>query len=313
MDNVYTVTSQHHVFSELVTTRQNEICSALSAVDGLAFIEDSWTRPGGGGGKTRILESDTFEKAGVNTSTVFGEISKSEAPMFQSLVKKVNDSIEDIDHARFFATGISVVIHPKNPYVPTVHANYRYFECHTSQGVVWWMGGGADLTPYYVNNHDICHFHSVHRHACDEFSPGFYAVSKKACDDYFYLPHRKETRGVGGVFFDYLNDNFDAQLSFVSNISKAFIDAYIPIVTMRKDTPYSEDHRRWQSIRRGRYAEFNLLHDRGTLFGLKTSGRIESIFMSMPPNASWVYNYLPPLGSPEYDMQQVVLNPRDWA
>ena len=215
--------------------------------------------------------------------------------------------------ASFFATGISLVIHPKNPFIPTVHANYRYFECHTSNGLIWWMGGGADLTPYYLNDEDARHFHGVHQRACDQFKSGFYAEAKSACDAYFYLPHRQETRGVGGIFFDYLNDDFDSQFEFISRISLAFIDSYIPIVKKHKDHPYTDAHRQWQSIRRGRYAEFNLLHDRGTLFGLKTNGRIESIFMAMPPNAAWVYNFSPKQGSAEAELQAVLQTPKQWT
>lgn len=307
-------TSQKDQFSTLIHRRQNDICEALSAIDNNnPFHEDKWDRPGGGGGITRILESPTFEKAGVNTSVVFGAISSSEAPTFNTLINKVDPTLNCNTDSHFFATGISLVIHPRNPFIPTVHANYRYFECVTPMGMVWWMGGGADLTPYYLNEDDVRHFHTKHQDACDQFQPGFYATAKTACDNYFYLPHRKETRGVGGIFFDYLNQNFDTQLHFVTTISLAFIDAYVPIVTRQKDHPYTSDHRRWQSIRRGRYAEFNLLHDRGTLFGLKTNGRIESILMSMPPNASWVYNHSPRKGSAEDTMLQVLNSPKDWV
>lgn len=305
--------NQKNQFSTLVSQRQNDICNALSEVDGTLFLEDTWDRPGGGGGITRMLESPTFEKAGVNTSQVFGPISDTERPMFTTLINKVAPHISSLKGSDFFATGISLVIHPKNPYVPTVHANYRYFECNTPTDTIWWMGGGADLTPYYLNTEDNRHFHTVHQTACDAFKPGFYATSKKACDDYFYLPHRNETRGVGGIFFDYLNDDFDRQLHFISSISSAFIDAYLPIVSRQKDTPYQDEHRHWQSIRRGRYAEFNLLHDRGTLFGLKTNGRVESIFMSMPPNAAWAYNYVPRPGSAEERLQQVLKSPQHWV
>ncbi|RAP23444.1 oxygen-dependent coproporphyrinogen oxidase [Candidatus Marinamargulisbacteria bacterium SCGC AG-343-K17] len=304
---------QAQQFATLVKTRQNDICDALSAIDDVPFHVDEWTRPGGGGGNTRILTSSTFEKAGVNTSQVFGTISTKEAPMFSTLIDKVNPKFTLTDDSHFFATGVSLVIHPKNPFVPTVHANYRFFECTNNTSTIWWMGGGADLTPYYLDEDDATHFHTTHHQVCEAFIPGCYNDYKKACDDYFFLPHRGETRGIGGIFFDYLSNDYNAQFSFISNISKAFIDAYLPIVKKQKDTPYSDEHREWQAVRRGRYAEFNLLYDRGTLFGLKTNGRIESILMSMPPKAQWTYDHSPLPNSPEYALLNVLKHPQPWV
>ena len=311
--NIFMASDQALQFSTLIKARQNEICDALSAIDDATFQVDDWTRPGGGGGNTRILSSDTFEKAGVNTSQVYGHISKKETPMFSTLIKKVDPNFALTDDSHFFATGVSLVIHPKNPYVPTVHANYRYFECTNNSSSIWWMGGGADLTPYYLDEEDIAHFHVTHQTICENFQTGCYDDYKKACDEYFYLPHRGETRGVGGIFFDYLSNDYDDQFSFISNISRGFIDAYLPIVKKQKDKPYTDNHREWQAVRRGRYAEFNLLYDRGTLFGLKTNGRIESILMSMPPKAEWQYNLVPRKDSPEDLMLQVLKKPRHWT
>lgn len=299
-------------FATLVKSRQDEICKVLSSIDETQFQVEDWERPGGGGGNTRILQSPTFEKAGVNTSEVFGVISETEAPMFSTLIHKVDDTFQLTNNSHFYATGISLVIHPKNPFVPTVHANYRYFECNNGLTTIWWMGGGADLTPHYIDEEDITHFHEIHYQACEDFQPGSYATFKKACDQYFFLPHRGETRGVGGVFFDYLSSDYMVQFNFISNISKAFINAYVPIVKKQKDQAYTHANREWQLIRRGRYAEFNLLYDRGTLFGLKTNGRIESILMSMPPKAEWQYNVIPAKDSPENAMQQLLKNPKEW-
>ncbi len=307
------VSKQGIIFATLVESRQNDICRALEAIDDGTFNLDLWKRPGGGGGNTRILESSTFEKAGVNTSRVFGKITPSEVPMFNQLVQKVDSNFQISKETQFFATGISLVIHPKNPFIPTVHANYRYFEINTNGSMLWWMGGGADLTPYYLIDEDVTHFHNTHCQICEAYSAGSYDVFKAKCDDYFYLPHRQETRGVGGIFFDYLNDNFDLQFEFISNLSTGFIDAYIPIVKQRLHRSYTDSHRKWQAIRRSRYAEFNLLYDRGTLFGLKTNGRIESILMSMPPMASWVYNYEPKKDSAEAKLQTVLKHPQQWV
>jgi len=281
-------------FAEL----QNEICRELTAVDGQAFREDLWERPGGGGGRTRVLsEGGLFEKAGVNFAAVHGEFS-------EDLARTMPGRARD-----FQATGISLVLHPRNPFVPTVHANFRFLR----QGTVWWFGGGADLTPYYPFREDVIHFHRVWKQVCARYpAPVNYVRFKKWCDEYFYLPHRQEHRGVGGIFFDYLQGDFAVLMAFVEDAGRAFLQAYLPIVHRRKDTPYQEKHRLWQQIRRGRYVEFNLLYDRGTQFGLKTGGRVESILMSLPPLVRWVYDYRPEPGSPEADLLDY-LRPRDWA
>ena len=273
---------------EFFAALQDEICAALEAVDGSAFQQDLWERPGGGGGRTRVLqEGSVFEKGGVNFSYVFGE-------MPEKLARQV-DSGGD---RSFSATGVSLVLHPRNPMVPTVHANFRYFE----QGSVAWFGGGADLTPYYPYREDAIHFHTVLKAACDQHHPDYYPRFKKWCDDYFYLPHRNETRGVGGLFFDHLKgeeSSLEAIFAFVQDAGKAFLPAYLPIVERRQPEPYAERERTHQLIRRGRYVEFNLVYDRGTLFGLETKGRTESILMSLPPLTKWVYDYRPEPGTPE--------------
>ena len=302
-----------NLMEELVKNRQLSIVNALEEIDTKSFQTDTWQRDGGGGGITKVLQGTVFEKAGVNTSSVSGIITESEAPMFQQLMKKAGATIDLTSKTSFNATGISLVIHPINPFVPTVHANYRFFEMENEHGSCWWFGGGADLTPYYLFEDDCTHFHRIHQGVCETYQKGAYHQFKKECDNYFYIKHRKETRGVGGIFFDYLNDNYDELFDFIKAGSGCFIDAYLPIVKNRMNLPYTENHKKWQSIRRGRYAEFNLVYDRGTLFGLKTNGRIESILMSMPPMAEWRYDYQPEEGSDEAKLQTILLNPRDWV
>ncbi|MEK9727181.1 MAG: oxygen-dependent coproporphyrinogen oxidase [Candidatus Margulisiibacteriota bacterium] len=307
------ISTQGKMVSELLKQRQDEICQHLNAVDGSSFVEDIWSRSGGGGGITRIIESEVYEKAGVNTSIVHGLMKDSEVDMFNQLIKRVSPIEELTTSSAFFATGVSLVIHPRNPHVPTVHANYRYFEVNLNNNEsLWWFGGGADLTPYYLIDDDAKHFHSIHQKVCESYKKGSYVEFKSHCDRYFFLPHRQETRGIGGIFFDYLNDDFNLLFNFIGHASSAFIDAYLPIVNKRKGMTYSTDERHWQCIRRGRYAEFNLLYDRGTLFGLKTNGRIESILMSMPPEARWGYNIQPRPKSKEAHLQNILKSPRDW-
>jgi coproporphyrinogen III oxidase len=278
---------------------QDRICAALADLDGRAdFREDAWQREGGGGGRSRVLiDGQVLEKAGVNFSEVFGQMS----PDFARQVPG-----EGLD---FSATGISLVLHPKSPMVPTVHANFRYL----TKGARWWFGGGADLTPYYPYRDDVIHFHSTWKAACTRHSePVNYARFKQGCDEYFYLPHRGEHRGVGGIFFDYLEGDFASLFRFVKDCGDAFLDAYLPIARRRKGEPYTVDQRRFQEFRRGRYVEFNLIYDRGTLFGLKTGGRIESILMSLPPLVRWPYDYHPHAGTREAELYDY-LKPRDWA
>ena len=289
---------------------QDRICETLEQVDGKAvFLTDEWDRDGGGGGRTRVISGGrVFEKGGVNTSVVWG---------------KVNDAMRTqlkLDGAKWFACGLSLVIHPVNPYVPTTHANWRYFELYDEAGCVTdrWFGGGSDLTPYYLFAADARHFHSTFRDAMDPFGKERYPSYKHWCDEYFVNKHRgDEMRGIGGVFYDHLRpvDEADAErlFAFQQANGNSFLAAYMPIVEKRKDMPYGEREVEWQEIRRGRYVEFNLIHDRGTLFGLKTSGRTESILMSLPPRARWGYNYQPAEGSPEAELLDACKHPRDWV
>jgi len=289
---------------------QNTICSKLEQTDQKEiFQEDLWEREQGGGGKTRVMENgNVFEKAGVNISRVFGELPKSMQEYF-----KIEDNVD------FFACGLSMVLHPKNPFVPTTHANWRYFEMYDKSGKVVksWFGGGQDLTPYYLFEEDAKHFHRVCKTACDKHNLDFYPKYKKHCDDYFWNSHREEARGIGGLFFDYLEPTEEMTsekwYNFVTEIGNSFLEAYIPIVEKRKSISYDQNHRKWQEIRRGRYVEFNLIHDKGTLFGLKTNGRIESILMSLPSHVQWVYDYHPENGSEEEKLVNVLKNPKDWV
>ena len=277
---------------EFFESLQSEICIALERADGKAtFGSDRWQRPGGGGGLSRVMaDGALFEKAGVNTSAVHGEFK----PEF---IASQGAHLPG-DGLKFFATGVSLVIHPQSPFVPTVHANFRFLR----RGGACWFGGGSDLTPYYPEREDVVHFHRTWKEACDRHDPTFYARYKKWCDDYFYLPHRGETRGVGGIFFDQLARDSEKDFAFVKDVGRAFLPAYLPIVERRKRAPFGECERQFQLQRRGRYAEFNLLHDRGTIFGLKTDGRTESILMSLPPLARWDYCPEYPAGSREADL-----------
>ncbi|MBY0476464.1 MAG: oxygen-dependent coproporphyrinogen oxidase [Chitinophagaceae bacterium] len=347
------------IWTNFIHDLQNKICSALEEVDGKAtFFEDAWERPEGGGGKTRVIANgNVFEKGGVNTSIVFGDVTDA----MRTQLKIEGDT--------WWACGLSLVLHPVNPFVPTVHCNYRMFELYNKQDEVIdrWFGGGTDLTPYYLFEEDAKHFHQTYKNACDAFDISFYPKFKKECDNYFVNWHRNaERRGIGGIFYDYqredqapsnspeggetnaqplpINENdkllntskgeAGAQMAspsggssmegtkfgkgaafwieFAKKCGYGFIDAYIPIVEKRKNTTYTAENKHWQEIRRGRYVEFNLVHDRGTLFGLKTNGRIESILMSLPPTVRFEYNYQPAFGSEEYKLQEACLHPKDW-
>lgn len=288
---------------------QESICRALEEADGKAFFhEDPWDRPGGGGGLSRVISGGAvFEKGGVNLSVVHGSLPESMQSAFQ------------VNYPEFMAAGVSLVIHPLNPYVPTVHANWRYFELYDQDGLLadCWFGGGTDLTPYYIFPEDAEHFHRTLKEAMDPFGAQYYPLYKKQCDDYFVNHHRdKEARGIGGVFYDYLRPDksrdWEALFSFQQANGLAFLPAYLPIVYKRRGTAYGDAEKWWQEYRRGRYVEFNLVHDRGTLFGLKTQGRIESILMSMPPRARWEYNYVPEAGTREAELLKY-LKPRDWV
>ncbi|MEO6638453.1 MAG: oxygen-dependent coproporphyrinogen oxidase [Ginsengibacter sp.] len=298
---------------------QNRICKALEDADGNAkFIEDKWEREEGGGGKTRVISNgNVFEKGGVNTSIVFGDVTEAMRTQLK------------IDGAKWFACGISIVMHPVNPFVPTVHCNYRMFELYKDNGfslippleggeaIDRWFGGGTDLTPYYLFEEDAKYFHQVYKDVCDEFNLSFYPDFKENCDNYFVNWHRnEERRGIGGIFYDYQRPNEKQDVNFWMNFGKkcgeAFITSYIPIVEKRKNTNYNTAQKHWQEIRRGRYTEFNLVHDRGTLFGLKTNGRTESILMSLPPTVRFEYNYQPEPGSEEDKVLQACLHPKEW-
>ena len=296
-------------FYTYIQDLQNRITSKLEQVDGKAkFQQDKWTRAEGGGGQTRVIQNgNVFEKGGVNISAVHGALPASMQNYF---------GVKDAD---FFACGLSLVLHPKSPMVPTVHANWRYFEMYNKKGAIvdQWFGGGQDLTPYYLFDEDAKHFHQVCKNACDRHNSEFYPLYKKRCDEYFYNAHRNEGRGIGGLFFDYCKqtDQFSMQdwYNFVIEVGDSFLEAYVPIVEKRKNLEYLKHQREWQEIRRGRYVEFNLVHDKGTLFGLKTNGRIESILMSLPPHVQWVYDHNPKAGSEEERLVQVLKHPKSWV
>lgn len=284
---------------------QDRICQAVEQADGQArFVEDAWTRPAGGGGRTRVLrDGAVFEQAGVNFSLVHGD----------KLPPSATAHRPELAGGGFIATGVSLVLHPRNPYVPTTHANVRYFEAR-KEGVdpVWWFGGGFDLTPFYPFDEDVRHWHTVAHDLCEPFGSDVYPRYKKWCDDYFYLKHRAETRGVGGLFYDDLNEGgFDRCFAFTQAVGQGFLDAYLPILERRKGMPYGEREREFQLYRRGRYVEFNLVYDRGTLFGLQSGGRTESILMSLPPRVRFEYAYRPETGSAEARLADY-LKPRDW-
>ncbi len=295
---------------------QDRIVDGLTRLDGTPFRQDTWVRPGGGGGRTRVLsDGSVFEKAGVNFSDVVGEFRPEMAAALPG------------QGTRFRATGISLVLHPRSPHVPTVHANFRRLERET----LGWFGGGADLTPYYLQRDDARHFHQTFKTACDRHDSILFPRFKAWCDDYFFLPHRGESRGIGGVFFDYLGAGAEAAagrpaapqspiehdpertFDFVRALGDVFLDAYLPIVERRMAAPWTDLERRWQLLRRGRYVEFNLLYDRGTVFGLRTDGRVESILMSLPTEARWEYDHHPDAGSPEETMLKALRTGSDWA
>jgi coproporphyrinogen III oxidase len=306
---------------------QDSICQKLTEVDGGGtFKQDEWERPEGGGGRSRVMMGgDLFEQGGVNFSEVWGD----------HLPPSILNQRPEAAGHRWFATGTSMVLHPRSPYIPTIHLNYRYFEA----GPVWWFGGGIDLTPYYPFLEDVVHFHNTLKEACDRHSPDYYPTFKLWCDEYFYLKHRQETRGVGGIFFDYqdgmsgLYQGTDPQgpaglhsaqigvppqrsweelFAFVQACGNGFLPAYVPIAEKRRHQVYSEAERNFQLYRRGRYVEFNLVYDRGTIFGLQTNGRTESILMSLPPLVRWEYGYQPEAGTREAELYETYLKPQDW-
>jgi coproporphyrinogen III oxidase len=283
---------------------QNRICSDLEQLDGKArFVKDRWDRAGGGGGESRVLSGGAvFEQAGVGFSHVFGD----------QMPPSATKHRPELAGKKFQAVGVSLVLHPHNPYVPTTHANFRFFSAG-NDNPVWWFGGGFDLTPYYPFMEDVVHWHRTAKAACAPFGDEHYARYKKWCDEYFYLKHREETRGVGGLFFDDLNEpDFEQSFAFLRSVGDSFLDAYRPIVERRNTMAYGDTERQFQLYRRGRYVEFNLIYDRGTLFGLQSGGRTESILMSLPPQVRWEYNWKPAAGSAEDDLYRNYLQPRDW-
>lgn len=285
---------------------QDQISQALEQEDGQAvFTEESWDRPGGGGGRSRVIENGALlEKGGVGFSHVMGE----------QLPPSATASRPELEGARWQAMGVSLVMHPENPFVPTSHMNVRLFVAE-KEGMepVWWFGGGYDLTPYYGFDDDCVHWHETARAACEPFGEDVYPRFKRWCDEYFYLKHRGEPRGIGGIFYDDLNDwDFETTFGFMQSIGNSFLDAYLPILRKRRDHPWEPQHRDWQEYRRGRYVEFNLVFDRGTIFGLQTGGRTESILMSLPPHVQWKYNYQPSAGSEEARLTDYFLTGRDW-
>lgn len=296
----------------LIMRIQAEFCRALEAEEDqeAKFQVDRWLRKEGGGGITCVLQDGrVFEKAGVNISVVSGTLPPAAVQQMRSRGKKLENS-----ELPFFAAGVSAVIHPRNPMVPTIHFNYRYFEVQDKDGVQWWFGGGTDLTPYYLNEEDAVYFHLTLKNACDKHDETYYEKFKKWCDDYFYIPHRGERRGVGGIFFDDIDaPNQDKAFKFVTSCAEAVIPSYLPIVQRHKDDAYGYYERQWQLLRRGRYVEFNLMYDRGTKFGLHTpQARYESILMSLPLNAKWEYMHTPKQNSPEEKLLRVLKEPLDW-
>ena len=284
---------------------QDRICAAIEQADGKArFVEDQWQRDEGGGGRTRILrDGDVFEQAGVGFSRVMGT----------RLPPSATAHRPELAGRKWTATGVSLVFHPSNPYLPTTHANVRYFEaCAEGEEPVWWFGGGFDLTPFYPFDEDIVHWHKTAQDLCAPFGNDVYTRYKRECDDYFFIKHRNETRGVGGLFFDDVNaGGFEKSFDFLRAVGDGFLDAYLPIVERREHTPYGDREREFQLYRRGRYVEFNLVYDRGTLFGLQSGGRAESILMSLPPRLRYEYGYSPEPGSAEARLVDY-LRPRDW-
>ncbi len=305
--------SMRRKFEALCRNAQTNICKAIEDLDSEGkFRSDAWTREDGGGGISRVLTNGkVFEKAGINLSVVYGTMPK------EALLAATERGVDRAkgmapgERIPFFACGLSSVMHPRNPHCPTMHFNYRYFE---TDGGLWWFGGGTDITPAYLDKEDMKHFHGTYKAACDKHDPDFYRRFKKWADDYFVIAHRGETRGLGGIFFDDLNDRDPEKLlAFAGEGLKSVVPAYVPIIEKHKNDPFSEKEKEWQLIRRGRYTEFNLVYDRGTTFGLKTGGRIESILMSLPETARWEYDHQVARGSKEEEIMQAFRKPVDWV
>jgi len=300
-------------FEKLCRNAQIEITKAIEEIDGEAtFQEDAWTRANGGGGMSRVMSGGkVFEKAGVNLSVVYGSMPQE---ALQAATERGVDRAKGMapgERVPFFACGLSSVMHPKNPHCPTMHFNYRYFE---TDGGVWWFGGGTDITPSYVNEEDMKHFHGTYKEVCDKHDPKYYEEFKSWADRYFVIQHRNETRGLGGIFFDDQNDkDSEEHFAFSKDCLNSVVKAYGPIIRKHKNDEFTQEQKEWQLMRRGRYVEFNLVYDRGTVFGLKTGGRIESILMSLPETARWEYNKIPEEGTPEADFIDACKHPREWV
>jgi coproporphyrinogen III oxidase len=302
------------LFEAQIRGGQDSIVAAVEALDGKKFHTDSWTREGGGGGITRVLQDgDVFEKAGVNVSVVYG---KMPASAYRVAVGKDVEGGADGESVPFFAAGVSSVMHPRNPMAPTMHFNYRYFETEPWNGLpaAWWFGGGTDITPSYVFDEDMKHFHGSYKEVCDKHDPAFYPKFKQNCDEYFMIKHRKETRGLGGIFFEDLNDR-DPELirQFSKDCLGTVVPSYLPLVEKHMDDEFTEKEKEWQQMRRGRYVEFNIMYDRGTTFGLQTGGRIESILMSLPLTARWEYCAEPEAGTREARLLECTRTPQTWV
>ncbi|RSM07492.1 hypothetical protein CDV31_008581 [Fusarium ambrosium] len=302
---------------KFIREQQAQIVAELERVDGKKFRKDEWERPNGGGGTTCVLqEGNVFEKAGLGVSVVYGSLPKPAIEKMRANHKTLDPNVESLD---FFAAGLSMVLHPYNPMAPTVHLNYRYFETANPDGTsqAWWFGGGSDLTPSYLFDEDAIHFHKTLKTACDAHDKDYYPRFKKWCDEYFFNKHRGEGRGIGGIFFDDLDESERDQentFAFIQDCLKSFLPSYVPIIEKRKDMPFNEKEKDWQQIRRGKYVEFNLVHDRGTAFGLNTPGsRVESILMSLPLTASWKYMHEPEPKSREQRLVEVLRNPKEWV
>mmetsp|Transcript_29655 Transcript_29655/g.43847 ORF Transcript_29655/g.43847 Transcript_29655/m.43847 type:complete len:392 (-) Transcript_29655:59-1234(-) len=297
---------------KMLREAQISITKGIAEIDGASdFQEDCWTRENGGGGMSRVLSGgNVFEKAGVNLSVVYGSMPQE---ALQAATERGVDRAKGMapgERVPFFACGLSSVMHPRNPFCPTMHFNYRYFE---TDGGVWWFGGGTDITPSYVNEDDMKHFHGTYKEVCDRHDPNYYKEFKAWADRYFKIEHRGETRGLGGIFFDDQNDREPEKLfEFAKDAVNHVLPAYGPIIEKHKNDEFTQQQKEWQLMRRGRYVEFNLVYDRGTVFGLKTGGRIESILMSLPETARWEYNHIPVEGTPEYDLIDACKNPREW-
>lgn len=305
-------------FENIIRSAQDSICKSIEDVDGTKFREDSWLRSDGGGGITRVMQGgNVWEKAGVAVSVVYGSMSPEAYKAAAGPHSNVDVShLDPTTKIPFFAAGISSVMHPYNPHCPTMHFNYRYFETDNIRGLPaqYWFGGGTDITPCWIVEEDMKHFHGTYKQVCDRHDLNFYPKFKAWCDEYFTITHRKETRGLGGIFYDNLNDRPTEQLlAFADDCAKHVTAAYCPIIKKHMNDKYTEEQKQWQQLRRGRYVEFNLIYDRGTIFGLKTGGRVESILMSMPLTSRWQYDYEPLPDTPEAEFMKAVRTPRNWV